>query len=134
EALRPRPAQRPRLEPRGVAGAGREPGVPDRPPPRQGNRPEHPGAAVRELDLRADLEPATRRLGADHGGRGGRHGRRPRPVLYAGGGAALAGGRGAYYDTAGAPRDMVQNHMMEVLCLVAMESPVTLDADAVRNE
>ncbi len=46
----------------------------------------------------------------------------------------MAGGRGAYYDTAGAIRDMVQNHMMQLLCLVAMEPPVTLDADAIRNE
>lgn len=46
----------------------------------------------------------------------------------------MAGGRGAYYDTAGAIRDMVQNHMMQVLCLVAMEAPVNLSADAVRNE
>ena len=46
----------------------------------------------------------------------------------------MAGGRGAYYDTAGAIRDMVQNHMMQLLCLVAMEPPVSLDADAVRNE
>ncbi len=46
----------------------------------------------------------------------------------------MPGGRGAYYDTAGAIRDMVQNHMMQLLCLVAMEPPVTLDADAVRNE
>ena len=49
-------------------------------------------------------------------------------------GVGMAGGRGAYYDTAGAIRDMVQNHMMQLLCLVAMEPPVTLDADAVRNE
>ncbi len=46
----------------------------------------------------------------------------------------MAGGRGDYYDTSGASRDMVQNHMMQLLCLVAMEPPVTLDADAVRNE
>jgi glucose-6-phosphate 1-dehydrogenase len=46
----------------------------------------------------------------------------------------MAGGRGAYYDTAGALRDMVQNHMMQLLCLVAMEPPVDLAADAVRNE
>ena len=38
----------------------------------------------------------------------------------------MAGGRGAYYDTAGAIRDMVQNHMMQLLCLVAMEPPVDL--------
>jgi glucose-6-phosphate 1-dehydrogenase len=46
----------------------------------------------------------------------------------------MAGGRGGYYDTAGAVRDMVQNHMMQLLCLVAMEPPVNLSADAVRNE
>ena len=46
----------------------------------------------------------------------------------------MAGGRGGYYDTAGAIRDMVQNHMMQLLCLVAMEPPVDLSADAVRNE
>ena len=46
----------------------------------------------------------------------------------------MPGGRGTYYDTAGALRDMVQNHMMQLLCLVAMEPPVNLSADAVRNE
>ena len=46
----------------------------------------------------------------------------------------MAGGRGGYYDTAGALRDMVQNHMMQLLCLVAMEPPVNLGADSVRNE
>ena len=40
------------------------------------------------------------------------------------------GGRGAYYDTAGALRDIVQNHMMHLLCLIAMEPPVSLTADA----
>ncbi len=43
-------------------------------------------------------------------------------------------GRGGYYEQAGALRDMVQNHMMHLLCLVAMEAPTALDADAVRNE
>lgn len=46
----------------------------------------------------------------------------------------MAGGRGGYYDTSGAIRDMVQNHMMQLLCLVAMEPPVDLSADAIRNE
>jgi glucose-6-phosphate 1-dehydrogenase len=46
----------------------------------------------------------------------------------------MAGGRGDYYDSAGAIRDMIQNHMMQLLCLVAMEPPVDLSADAVRNE
>jgi glucose-6-phosphate 1-dehydrogenase len=43
-------------------------------------------------------------------------------------------GRGGYYDDAGALRDMVQNHMLQLLCLVAMEPPVSLDADRVRDE
>jgi glucose-6-phosphate 1-dehydrogenase len=46
----------------------------------------------------------------------------------------MAGGRGPYYDNSGAIRDMVQNHMLQLLCLVAMEPPVSLGADAVRNE
>ncbi|MEO8739010.1 MAG: glucose-6-phosphate dehydrogenase [Casimicrobiaceae bacterium] len=42
--------------------------------------------------------------------------------------------RGGYYDTAGALRDMVQNHLLQLLCLVAMEAPASMDADAVRDE
>ena len=43
-------------------------------------------------------------------------------------------GRGDYYDTSGALRDMVQNHLMQLLCLLAMEPPTTLQADSVRDE
>ena len=43
-------------------------------------------------------------------------------------------GRAGYYDTAGALRDMVQNHILQLLCLVAMEPPTSLEADAVRDE
>jgi glucose-6-phosphate 1-dehydrogenase len=43
-------------------------------------------------------------------------------------------GRAGYYDTAGAMRDMVQNHLLQLLCLIAMEPPVSLDADRVRDE
>jgi glucose-6-phosphate 1-dehydrogenase len=43
-------------------------------------------------------------------------------------------GRGAYYDQSGAIRDMVQNHMLQLLCLVAMEPPSSLEADALRDE
>ncbi|MSP91494.1 MAG: glucose-6-phosphate dehydrogenase [Myxococcales bacterium] len=46
----------------------------------------------------------------------------------------MESGRGGYYETAGALRDMVQNHLMQLLCLVAMEAPIGLDADAVRAE
>ena len=43
-------------------------------------------------------------------------------------------GRGGYYDHAGALRDMVQNHLLSLLSLLAMEPPVSLAADAVRDE
>lgn len=44
------------------------------------------------------------------------------------------GGRGDYYDKSGAMRDMVQNHLMQLLCLIAMEPPAKFDPDAVRDE
>jgi glucose-6-phosphate 1-dehydrogenase len=44
------------------------------------------------------------------------------------------GHRGVYYDSAGALRDMVQNHLMQLLCLVAMEPMVSFNADEIRNK
>jgi glucose-6-phosphate 1-dehydrogenase len=43
-------------------------------------------------------------------------------------------GRGGYYEEAGALRDMIQNHLLQVVCLIAMEPPVTFDPRAVRDE
>ncbi len=43
-------------------------------------------------------------------------------------------GRGGYYDQSGALRDMVQNHLLQLLCLVAMEPPARLGQDAIREE
>ena len=43
-------------------------------------------------------------------------------------------GRGDYYDDSGALRDMLQNHLLQLLCLVAMEPPAKFDPAAVRNE
>ncbi|MEM7067607.1 MAG: glucose-6-phosphate dehydrogenase [Pseudomonadota bacterium] len=43
-------------------------------------------------------------------------------------------GRGEYYDNSGAIRDMVQNHLMQLLCLTAMEPPSRYEPDAVREE
>jgi glucose-6-phosphate 1-dehydrogenase len=43
-------------------------------------------------------------------------------------------GRADYYDRSGAVRDMIQNHMLQLLCLTAMEPPNTLDGDDVRTE
>ena len=47
---------------------------------------------------------------------------------------AGVGGRDAYYDAAGAMRDMVQNHLLQLLCFVAMEPPYSIAADPVRDE
>ena len=41
--------------------------------------------------------------------------------------------RGDYYDGSGALRDMIQNHLLQLLCLIAMESPVNFNADEIRN-
>ncbi len=43
-------------------------------------------------------------------------------------------GRWGYFDDAGQMRDMVQNHLLQILSLVAMEPPTTLDADSIRDE
>ncbi len=43
-------------------------------------------------------------------------------------------GRGSYYDRSGAMRDMIQNHLMQLLCLIAMEPPSRFEPDAVRDE
>ncbi len=42
--------------------------------------------------------------------------------------------RGAYYEQTGALRDMIQNHLMQLLCLIAMEPPQSFDADEIRNK
>ncbi|QGZ63444.1 glucose-6-phosphate dehydrogenase [Paraburkholderia acidisoli] len=44
------------------------------------------------------------------------------------------GSRAGFYDHTGAMRDMVQNHLLQLLCIVAMEPPVSLDPNAVRDE
>src|SRR5207253_9041688 len=43
-------------------------------------------------------------------------------------------GRGRYYEEAGILRDMIQNHVLQLVCLSAMEPPVSFDADSVRDE
>ncbi|MCK9987397.1 MAG: glucose-6-phosphate 1-dehydrogenase [Azoarcus sp.] len=43
-------------------------------------------------------------------------------------------GRGEFYDNTGALRDMVQNHLLQLLCIVAMEPPASIDPDAMRDE
>ena len=46
----------------------------------------------------------------------------------------MEGGRGAFYDTAGALRDVLQNHLLQLLCLVAMEPPALFQARQIRDE
>ena len=48
--------------------------------------------------------------------------------------SVTVGDRGGYYEGAGALRDMVQNHMLQLLCMIAMEPPVSFDADEIRNK
>ncbi|SFV35773.1 glucose-6-phosphate dehydrogenase [Thermoflavifilum thermophilum] len=43
-------------------------------------------------------------------------------------------GRNSYYEKAGALRDMVQNHILQLLCMIAMEAPVSFDANEIRNK
>jgi len=42
--------------------------------------------------------------------------------------------RGGYYEQAGALRDMIQNHMLQLLCMIAMEPPISFEADEIRNK
>ncbi len=44
------------------------------------------------------------------------------------------GNRGGYYDTSGAMRDMIQNHLMQVVAVIAMEPPSIFDSESIRNE
>ncbi len=43
------------------------------------------------------------------------------------------GDRGGYYDGSGALRDMIQNHLLQLLCIIAMETPINFEADEIRN-
>jgi glucose-6-phosphate 1-dehydrogenase len=46
----------------------------------------------------------------------------------------MEGKRGAYYDTAGALRDIIQNHALQLLCLTTMEPPASFESEAIRDE
>jgi glucose-6-phosphate 1-dehydrogenase len=43
-------------------------------------------------------------------------------------------GRGGYYEQSGALRDMVQNHILQLMCMIAMEAPVSFEANEIRNK
>ena len=80
EAVRIRPRFGAQAERRGARRVRRVPGVPDRPLPGQGDRPEPDGASVRQRAVRARLEPELHRLRSDHRRRGHRD-RRSRRLL-----------------------------------------------------
>ena len=91
--------------------------LPHRPLPGQGDRAEPAGAALRQFLFEPLWNARPYRPRADHRRRDvGRRGRR------------------GYYDTSGALRDMLQNHLLQLLCLVAMEPPARSTPDAVRDE
>ena len=93
-------------------------GLPDRPLPRQGDRPEHDGVPVRQRHVRADLEPQLHRLRPDHGRRGHRDRARAPATTTPRARCATS----------------LQNHMLQLLTLLCMEPPVTFSADDVRDE
>jgi hypothetical protein len=80
KAHRPRPAERARREPVAAGLLRRASALPHRSLPGQGDGAEHPGDALRQLDLRAAVELQVHRSCADHGGRGRRR-RHPRRLL-----------------------------------------------------
>ncbi len=80
EAVRPGPADRQGAQRHRRRGVPRALGVPHRPLPGQGDRPEHPGAPLRQHPVRADLEPVLRGPRADHHV-GGHRDRRPGRLL-----------------------------------------------------
>ena len=112
EAVRLRPGVGARAEPQRARACSASPGLPHRPLPGQGDRPEPAGLPVRQRDVRADLEPQLHRLRADHRRRGPRD-RQPRRLLR----------------QSGALRDLVQNHMLQLLALLCMEPPAAFEAD-----
>ena len=114
EAARPRPRLGASHQRRGRPGLRRGADLPHRSLPRQGDGAEPDGAALRQRPVRAALE--LQRISTMS--------RSPSPRPSASASAA------GYYDKSGALRDMVQNHMLQLLCLVAMEPPSTFDADA----
>ena len=91
--------------------------LPHRPLPRQGAGREPARVPLRQLAARADLEPQLHQL-----------------VQITMAEAFGVEGRGKFYDTVGALRDVVQNHLLEIVALLAMEPPVAADADALRDE
>ena len=118
EAARARPRLGQGAERRARQAFRRGADLPDRPLSREGDGAEPDGDPLRQRAVRAARGTRTTSSRC----------RSPSPSR------SGVEGRGAYYDKSGAMRDMVQNHMMQLLCLTAMEPPSKFDPDAVRDE
>ena len=118
EADRPRPRLGPRDQRRRRRRLRGAPDLPDRPLPRQGERPEPAGDPLRQHASSSRCGTPTASTTC----------RSPPPESLG------VGSRGGYYDGSGALRDMVQNHLLQLLCLVAMEPPTYVGRETVRDE
>ena len=110
ETVRHRSRLRQGAEQRTAQAVDEHADLPHRPLSRQGDGPEHPGAALRQRHVRADLESQPHRSRADHRRRD----------------SSASAGAAASTTQTGALRDMVPNHLFQLLSLVAMEPPIAL--------
>jgi glucose-6-phosphate 1-dehydrogenase len=117
KAAGPRPGQRAGDQPRGALGVQRAAGLPHRPLPGQALGAEPDGAALRQRLF----EPLWRRESIAN-------------IQITLAESLGVGTRGDFYDRTGALRDMIQNHALQLLTMIAMEPPATNDADAIRDE
>ncbi len=121
EAVRARPGLGAGTQRRRSLGVSRVRDFPHRPLSGQGGDREHPLLPLRQLVPGADLEPAHHVSPASRS-------------LWRWKENFGVQGRGAFYETAGCLRDVVQNHMFQVIALLAMEPPASEDPEALRDE
>jgi len=115
--FRPRPGIGAKAESERTQSIRRISGLPHRSLPGEGYGTKPHGAAVWQRHIRAVVEPELRGPRANHRGE-----------------TLGVEQRAAFYETAGATRDMIQSHVLQLTSLVAMEPPAAFDATAVRNE
>ena len=117
KAVRTRPGLRAGAQPRRAHGVPGRLDLPHRSLPREGGDHEYPLFPLRQFVSGADLEPQLRGQRPDNPIRGLRR-----------------EGRGAFYETAGCLRDVIQNHLFQIVALLAMEPPAGRDFGAVHSE